>query len=153
MGERPRPVLSWLAGSIGSPPPASLPGLIDLMLLFLVISSVAGAYRAMVCKETQQRSGVQRFLTGFVQIVLLYSVAAAVALAMGHWMELEAAVWILLGIECLEILRTAVKLQMCGGYDLGPAKPLIERLGNLLLVDKLGQKQSANGSGESRLKT
>jgi hypothetical protein len=123
------------------------------MLLFLIISSAAGAYRAVVCAETNQRSGVSRFLTGFMQVTLLSSVATAVSFALGHWVELTATVWILLGIECLEILRTAVKLQMCGGYDLGPAKPLIERLGSLLLVDKLGQKQSANGSVESRLKT
>jgi len=135
----PHPGLAWLATIIGTPQPANLKSLFDIILLLLVLETVTSWWRSYVCKEAHRPSLLLRFITATLQSWTLLVIAGATCLALDSWIEMQGACWILIAILSLSLLRTIVALQLCGGMDFGPARPLLDRLGNLLLVQKLGE--------------
>jgi len=131
---RDRPVLRWLSAIVGQPVPERLGGLLDFLLLLLFVHTLAGALRAWACKEAKGPAIYLRFITGFAQVMLILLAGLSLSIMIGHWTEFLATVVAVLALESLSILRTALVLQQCGGMQLGPLQPYLDRLTKQLRV-------------------
>lgn len=125
-----------------------MPGAVrDLALVatvFIVLDTLTGLWCAAVCRAVRSRKLSEGLVTKAAQYAILVGLAGGAALLAHNWGPLIAGLSAIVAIEAVSMLENLARLERHGGVNLGPARPLIQRLQKYLAAEP----EAEAGKGE-----
>lgn len=130
--------------------PDSIEDALNVLVLFILLDTVTGVWCGFACRQAASRTMINKLVTKSAQYALLLGMAAGAALLAHNPWIVQAGLLSLVGVETLSMLENLSRLQKCGGVNMGPAQPLLERLSKYLAVTpdapaKKGEETDAQG--------
>lgn len=121
--------------------PDSIEDALTVLALFIALDTLTGVWCAFACHQAASKTLIAKLVTKCAQYALLLGLSGGAAL-LGHniWI-LQGGLLALVSVETLSMVENIARLQKCGGVNMGPAQPLLDRLSKYLAAtqDKPGK--------------
>jgi toxin secretion/phage lysis holin len=121
---------AWLLNNT----PSVAQGQTVIMLVFLLVDTITGVIAAALAKRVSSHRMRTRFIAKCAQYTCLVVLAAAPSLLLKNWLPIECAFSALIMFESVSIVENMRRLEIVGGVNLGPAKPLMGWLSKFLEI-------------------
>lgn len=114
--------------------PDSIEDALNVLALFIILDTLTGVWCAFVCRQAASKTLVSKLVTKCAQYALLLGLSGGAALLAHNLWIVQAGLLSLVAVESLSMLENLARLQKCGGVNMGPAQPLVDRLSKYLAV-------------------
>ncbi|HZP80712.1 MAG TPA: phage holin family protein [Chthonomonadaceae bacterium] len=125
--------------------PDEIQNTINVVALFIALDTLTGLWAATICCHVASRRLIEKLVTKCAQYALLLGLAGGAALLAHNWTIVQGGLLAIVGVEALSMLENLARLEKHGGVNLGPARPLLQRLSRYLAVT---QEEDGKGKGD-----
>jgi phage-related holin len=114
--------------------PGHVERLVLVCFILIVVDTVTGAWLAATQAELRSRTLLRKLLAKGLQYATLIALGGGAAVLACQWALVSAALGLIVAIESISLIENLSLLEACGGVNMGPAKPFLDRVRKHLAV-------------------